>query len=150
MVRQDVQSVFLRSKGIKCIKVRFFLLTSILHCALEISLGAIPRGFESHPLRHVGASFISLAPTFFKSQSALMPLLLLSKSQPLALGCDLILGTSLKAAASIPLRCSTSEQAFSRLLRLFLRNTVAPMVYFLLYWNKQPVIVPAVRKEQEG
>lgn len=39
---------------------------------------------------HVGASFISLAPTFFKSQSALMPLLLLSKAQPLALGCDLV------------------------------------------------------------
>ena len=31
-------------------------------------------------------------PTFFKSQSALTPLLLLSKSQPLALGCDLGLG----------------------------------------------------------
>ena len=56
---------------------------------LEISLGAIPRGFESHPLRHVGASYVSLAPTFFKSQSALTPLLLLSKSQPLTLGCDL-------------------------------------------------------------
>ena len=51
MVRQDVQSVFLRSKGIKCIKVRFFLLTSILHCGLEISLRAIAHGFESHPLR---------------------------------------------------------------------------------------------------
>ena len=51
MVRQDVQSVFLRSKGIKCIKVRFFLLTSILHCGLEISLRAIARGFESLPLR---------------------------------------------------------------------------------------------------
>ena len=32
---------------------------------------------------HVGASSISLAPTFFKSQSVLMPLLLLSKSNPL-------------------------------------------------------------------
>ena len=31
---------------------------------------------------HVGASFISLAPTFFKSQSALMLLLLLSKPKP--------------------------------------------------------------------
>ena len=38
-----------------------------------------------------------LAPTFFKRQSALMPLLLLSKSQPLALGCDLVLGANLKA-----------------------------------------------------
>ena len=33
--------------------------------------------------RHVGASCISLAPTFFKSQSALIALLLLSKSNPL-------------------------------------------------------------------
>ncbi len=41
------------------------------------------RGFESHPLRHVGASVISLAPTFFKSQSALILLLLLSKPDPL-------------------------------------------------------------------
>ncbi|MCI6257158.1 MAG: hypothetical protein MR648_11225, partial [Clostridiales bacterium] len=32
---------------------------------------------------HVGASSISLAPTYFISQSALMPLLLLSKSNPL-------------------------------------------------------------------
>ncbi len=32
---------------------------------------------------HVGASFISLAPTFFKSQSAFILLLLLSKSNPL-------------------------------------------------------------------
>jgi hypothetical protein len=36
--------------------------------------------------RHVGASCISLAPTFFKSQSALIPLLLLSKPQPLCPG----------------------------------------------------------------
>ena len=40
--------------------------------------------------RHVGASSISLAPTFFKSQSALIPLLLLSKSNPLPLGFDLV------------------------------------------------------------
>ena len=39
--------------------------------------------FESLHLRHVGASFVSLAPTFFISQSALTPLLLLSKSNPL-------------------------------------------------------------------
>ena len=39
------------------------------------------------PLRlrayHVGVSFVSLAPTYFISQSALTPLLLLSKPQPL-------------------------------------------------------------------
>ena len=58
---------------------------------------------------HVGASSISLAPTFFKSQSALMPLLLLSRSQPLALGCDLVLGADLATAASIMLRLSRSK-----------------------------------------
>lgn len=36
--------------------------------ALEISLRAIARGFESHPLRHVGAGFVSLAPIYFISQ----------------------------------------------------------------------------------
>src|SRR5699024_12413699 len=39
---------------------------------------------------HVGASFVSLAPTFFKSQSALAPLLLLSKPDPLPLGSGLV------------------------------------------------------------
>ena len=39
------------------------------------------------------------------------PLLLLSKSQPLMLGCDLVLGTDLEAAASILLRYFTSEQS---------------------------------------
>ena len=40
-------------------------------------------GFDSRLAHHVGASCISLAPTFFKSQSALIALLLLSKSNPL-------------------------------------------------------------------
>ena len=40
-------------------------------------------GFESRRPHHVGASCISLAPTFFKSQSALIALFLLSKSNPL-------------------------------------------------------------------
>ena len=40
-------------------------------------------GIYSVAMFHVGASYISLAPTFFKSQSALMPLLLLSKPNPL-------------------------------------------------------------------
>ena len=44
---------------------------------------AFPQKSESTLLHHVGASFISFAPTFFKSQSALMPLLLLSKPDPL-------------------------------------------------------------------
>ena len=41
-------------------------------------------------ITHFGASDISLAPIFYKSQNALILLLLLSKSQPLALGCDLV------------------------------------------------------------
>lgn len=47
-----------------------------------------------HPF-HVGASDISLAPIFYKSQSTLILLLLLSKSQPLMLGCDLGLDANL-------------------------------------------------------
>ena len=38
--------------------------------------------FKSGCHLHVGASCISLAPTFFKSQSALIPLLLLSTREP--------------------------------------------------------------------
>ena len=59
------------------------------------------RGIYSVAMFHVGASVISLAPTYFISQSALILLLLLSKSQPLTLGCDLVLGANLAAAASI-------------------------------------------------
>ncbi|MBQ9979951.1 MAG: hypothetical protein IJP23_02710 [Oscillospiraceae bacterium] len=44
-------------------------------------------------LSHVGASFVSLAPTFFKSQSALTPLLLLFSRDPLALGSRLMMRT---------------------------------------------------------
>ena len=48
-------------------------------------------GFESHYPYHVGASFISLAPTYFISQSALTPLLLLSNCDPLPLSFGLVL-----------------------------------------------------------
>ncbi len=41
------------------------------------------RWFKSSHSDHVGASFVSLAPTYFIIQSALTPLLLLSKSNPL-------------------------------------------------------------------
>ncbi len=56
---------------------------------IALEWGSRGRWFESSHSDHVGASCVSLAPTFFKSQSALTPLLLLSKSQPLTLGCDL-------------------------------------------------------------
>ena len=39
--------------------------------------------FESQHSDHIGASFIWLAPFFYKSRSALMPLHLLSRSKPL-------------------------------------------------------------------
>ena len=42
-----------------------------------------------------------------------MPLLLLSKSQPLTLGCDLVSGANLKTAASILLQYSSSSYAHS-------------------------------------
>ena len=48
---------------------------------------------ESGHWHHVGASFVSLAPTFFKSQSALTPLLLLFRRDPLALGSRLMMRT---------------------------------------------------------
>ena len=44
------------------------------------------RGFKSLQVHHVGASVISLAPTFFKSQSALILLRLLSEPDPLRRG----------------------------------------------------------------
>ena len=50
---------------------------------LKIRWANPPCGFESHHRHHVGASCISLAPTFFKSQSAPIALLLLSKPHPL-------------------------------------------------------------------
>ena len=73
-------------------------------------------GFESLRAYHVGASVISLAPTYFISQSALILLLLLSKSQPLTLGCDLVLGANLAATSSIRFRCSKKEAPAKQVL----------------------------------
>ena len=47
-------------------------------------------GFESLRAYHVGASFVSLAPTYFISQSTLTPLLLLSNCDPLSLSSQLV------------------------------------------------------------
>ena len=52
-------------------------------------------------MTHVGASFVALAPAFYNSQSVLTPPLLLSKSQPLTLGCDLVLDSSPEAGVGI-------------------------------------------------
>ena len=46
---------------------------------------------------------------FFKSHLSLILSRLLSKSQPLMLGCDLVLGADLKTSASIVLRCSSGK-----------------------------------------
>ena len=50
---------------------------------IALEWGSRGRWFESSHSDHVGASYVSLAPTFFKSQSALTPLLLLSNCDPL-------------------------------------------------------------------
>jgi hypothetical protein len=50
---------------------------------LSQTIKAIFQKIDFAALVHVGASYISLAPAFFKSQSALIALLLLSKSNPL-------------------------------------------------------------------
>lgn len=72
------------------------------------------RGIYSVAMFHVVAKF-ALRPRFFipmaKKTHPPAPLLLLSKSQPLMLGCDLVLGASLEAAASILLQYFTSEQS---------------------------------------
>ena len=76
-------------------------------------------GFESlQAHHHVGASCISLAPTFFKSQSALIPLLLLSDRDSLRwIRGRLLTGGKTKISGlKLP---DTSEQAAYRLLRLF-------------------------------
>ena len=53
-------------------------------------------------ITHVVASSISLAPAFYKSQSALMPLLL--QIATATLGCNLVLGAGLKISPSILFR----------------------------------------------
>ena len=64
----------------------------------RISAAGQKAGFTAYPshwasiwwdVRHVGASFLSLAPTFFKSQSALIPLLLLFQAANAPLVCGL-------------------------------------------------------------
>ena len=52
-----------------------------------------------------------------------MPLLLLSKSQPLTLGCDLVLGANPEAVASILLRYSKSPRTTYRSRRFFSKVT---------------------------
>ncbi len=47
---------------------------------------------SSPSVHHIGASFVSLAPTFFKSQSALTPLLLLFRFEAASLGFKSVLG----------------------------------------------------------
>ena len=79
---------------------------------------ATPCGFESHHRHHVGASCISLAPTFFKSQSSLIPLLLLSDRDSLRWirGRFLAGGETKIFGMKLP---DSSSQASYRLRRVF-------------------------------
>ena len=61
-----------------------FIFGGIAQLARVLGSYPIGRRFESHCRYHVGASFVSLAPTYFISQSALAPLRLLSKSRLLS------------------------------------------------------------------
>ena len=60
------------------------------------------RGFKSLLLRQAGASVISLAPAFFKCQSALIPPLLLSKLQPPCWVAVWFLGTTILKNLILP------------------------------------------------
>ena len=51
---------------------------------------AIPCRFESGHRHHVGASYVSLAPIFYKNQSALTSLLLLSAKSHARLTCSVV------------------------------------------------------------
>ena len=69
---------------------------------------------------------------FYKSQSKLTPLLLLSKSNPLHWASIWFWVQTWKLLASILLRCSTSEQTSYRLLRLFYKSQSALTPLLLL------------------
>ena len=76
-----------------------------------------------------------------KAHRALSLLLLASKSQPLTLGCDLVLGANLKVAASILLRYSSSSQATYCLQRAFSFHCKAhrALMPLLLLFKSQPL-----------
>ena len=69
---------------------------------------------------------------FYKSHLSLILSRLLSKSNPLALGFNLVLGAVLWAGASFSAAEHTSEQALYRLLRLFCKSQSALMPLLLL------------------
>ena len=62
--------------------------------------------FDSPRLHHVGASFISLAPTFLQKSERAHAAAPPFQIEPAAQGFDLVLGADLKPAASILLRYS--------------------------------------------
>ena len=77
-------------------------------------------GFESPPGHHVGASCISLAPTFLqkskRTHSAVPPF----QPRTAALGSRLVLDADLKTGASKVFALSNSSQASYRLRRVFM------------------------------
>ena len=80
----------------------------------KISILTVPSTWSQSPLcDHV---FLCL---WQKRRHPPAPLLLLSKSQPLTLGCDLVLGANPEVVASILFRYSSSSQATYRLRRAF-------------------------------
>ena len=60
-------------------------------------------------LTHVGASFISLAPTFLQKSERAHAAAPPFQTEPAALGFDLVLGVVLKAAAFILMRCANQK-----------------------------------------
>ena len=77
---------------------------------LEISLGAIPRGFESHPLRHVGAKSALLRRLFMheaKKTSSARSLAPPFQLRPAALGSRLVCCP----AGHIPISAAPHESA---------------------------------------
>ena len=93
-IDENISEIF-REKSLDILRLSDIIMEH-LRCGCSSSGRAPPcqgGGSEFEPRRplHVGASYVSLAPTFFKSQSALTPLLLLSKPDPLSLGFNFVL-----------------------------------------------------------
>lgn len=78
---------------------------------LILDLGKGVRGIYSVAIFHVVADCISFATTFLQKSSLTHSVAPPLQTEPAALGFGLVLAANLKAAASIVLRCYTSEQS---------------------------------------
>ena len=98
----------------------------------EIPVKALSDGGSTPPISTMSEQALyRLLRLFYKSRSALMPLLLLSKSQPLR-WIVIWFGQILWITASILFGLRMSEQALYRLLRLFYKSRSALMPLLLL------------------